>query len=168
MFALKFTEEQEKWVIESYKGGKPVTEIAKELGCANATIYNIMRRADLLPNRRKDYVDGTFKRREPKPKAVPKADPKVEQKKFIPPKPQTLKELYPGLVEDYYDNRGNVPYWLASLKGGYNVMSRDRTGDFEVHCKRFKSLDRAIKFWKWHVRLFDEAFEGVEMEECNG
>ena len=160
MFPFKFTEEQRQWAVESYKNGMPVTKIAKELGCANATVYNFMRNADLLPNRRKDYVDGTFKRREEKPKP--------EQRKFIPPKPKTPKELYPGLVEDYYDNRGNIPYWLASLRGGYNVMSRDRTGDFEVHCKRFKSLDRAIKFWKWHIRLFDEAFEGVEMEECDG
>ena len=164
MFPFKFTEEQRQWTIESYKNGMPVAKIAEELGCANATIYNIMRKSDLTPNRRKDYVDGTFKRREEKTKSTPQA----EQRKFIPPKPKTPKELYPGLVEDYYDNRGNIPYWLASLRGGYNVMSRDRTGDFEVHCKRFKSLDRAIKFWKWHVRLFDEAFEGVEMEECDG
>lgn len=163
MSGVKLTAEQCQEAINRYKAGDGVTRIAREIGCSTGTIYNLMRKAELKPDRRPDLVR-VRPVVAPKPKPVRKPS---KDGKYVVPKPKTLQELYPGLVENCYDNRGRVPYWLAHLKGGYNVMTRDVLGDFEVRFTRIKSLERALKFWEWHVKLFDAAFEGTEMEECD-
>lgn len=163
MSGVKLTDKQCEEAINRYKAGDGVTRIAREIGCSTGTIYNLMRKAELKPDRRPDLV-----RERPVVTPIPKPVRKPSKdRKYVVPKPKTLQELYPGLVDNCYDNRGHVPYWLSHLKGGYNVMTRDALGDFEVRFTRIKSLDRALKFWEWHVNLFDAAFEGTEMEECD-